>query len=318
MMTYSIIIPHRDIPQLLQRCLDSIPQRPDLEVIVVDDNSNPELVNFSHFPGLERSDTTIIFDKSGRGAGRARNVGMEYAKGKWLLFADADDFFSYCLDDVLNEYTDCEADIVFFRASSLDSDYYTNTKRANDYNGYFQKYADDAAMGEMLLRYVAGVPWGKIIRRKIVSERGIRFQETTILNDSKFSYLTGHYAKTIIVDARAIYCMTYRSDSITYTLTDEKILDRARVLAERERFFLDHNLPVALKWLQWEARSLIKLKEQGKKLLYDKCLNIFSEYGITNATIEKLIAQEQTRRRKAKRQKFVNKWMGRLGLRPFK
>ena len=31
---YSIIIPHKDIPDLLQRCLDSIPVRDDVEVIV--------------------------------------------------------------------------------------------------------------------------------------------------------------------------------------------------------------------------------------------------------------------------------------------
>lgn len=304
---YSVIIPHRDIPLLLQRCLASIPQRPDLEVIVVDDNSNPEIVDFDHFPGKERQDTTIIFDKSGKGAGRARNIGLEYAKGKWLLFADADDFFTYCLNDVLNEYADSEADVIFFRASSLDSDYYTNTKRANDYNDFFQKYSDDPVMGETLLRYVAGVPWGKLVRRKIVTEHDIHFQETIIHNDTKFSYLAGHYAKTISVDARAIYCLTYRLDSISYAITDEKILDRARVLAERERFFLDHNLPVALKWIQWEVRDLIKLKEQGKSFLYDKCLYIFSEFGISNETIENLIAQEQMRRRKVKKQKFVNK-----------
>lgn len=312
MLNYSIIIPHRDIPKLLQRCLDSIPQRPDLEVIVVDDNSNPEVVDFDHFPGMERSDTTVIIDKTGLGAGHARNVGLEHAKGKWLLFADADDFFTYCLNDVLNEYADSEADIIFFRASSLDSDYYTNTNRANDYNGFFQKYTDDPVMGEMLLRYVAGVPWGKLVRCKMVSEWGVRFQETKIHNDTKFSYLTGHYAKTINVDARAIYCLTYRSDSITYAITDDKILDRAIVLAERERFFLDHNLPVALKWLQWEVRSLMKLKEQGKFLLYEKCVNIFSEYGISNEIFENLVAQEQMRRKKQKKQKFVNKWVHRF------
>ena len=38
---FSIIIPHKNIPSLLQRCLDSIPKRDDVQIIVVDDNSNP-------------------------------------------------------------------------------------------------------------------------------------------------------------------------------------------------------------------------------------------------------------------------------------
>lgn len=36
---FSVIIPHYGIPELLRRCLASIPDRADLEVIVVDDCS---------------------------------------------------------------------------------------------------------------------------------------------------------------------------------------------------------------------------------------------------------------------------------------
>ena len=37
--TFSIIIPHKEIPDLLMRCLKSIPVSEDIQVIVVDDNS---------------------------------------------------------------------------------------------------------------------------------------------------------------------------------------------------------------------------------------------------------------------------------------
>ena len=50
---YSIIIPHKNIPQLLQRCLDSIPFRGDVQVIVVDDNSDSSIVNFENFQGIK-------------------------------------------------------------------------------------------------------------------------------------------------------------------------------------------------------------------------------------------------------------------------
>ena len=39
---YSFIIPHKNCPDLLQRCVDSIPERDDVQVIVVDDNSDNE------------------------------------------------------------------------------------------------------------------------------------------------------------------------------------------------------------------------------------------------------------------------------------
>jgi glycosyltransferase involved in cell wall biosynthesis len=40
MYNYSFIIPHKNCPDLLQRCVDSIPDRDDVQVIVVDDNSD--------------------------------------------------------------------------------------------------------------------------------------------------------------------------------------------------------------------------------------------------------------------------------------
>lgn len=42
---YSIIIPHRNIPHLLRRCLASIPARDDIQTIVVDDNSDSEYIS---------------------------------------------------------------------------------------------------------------------------------------------------------------------------------------------------------------------------------------------------------------------------------
>ena len=37
---YSVIIPHYNIVPLLERCLKSIPDREDIQIVVVDDNSN--------------------------------------------------------------------------------------------------------------------------------------------------------------------------------------------------------------------------------------------------------------------------------------
>ncbi len=51
---WSIIVPHHNIPQLLERCLDSIPERDDIQIIVIDDNSDPTIVDFNMFPGINQ------------------------------------------------------------------------------------------------------------------------------------------------------------------------------------------------------------------------------------------------------------------------
>lgn len=60
---FSIIIPHYNNEQDLRRCMASIPDRDDVQIIIVDDNSDPKKVDFDHFPGLDRKNTDIIFFK---------------------------------------------------------------------------------------------------------------------------------------------------------------------------------------------------------------------------------------------------------------
>ncbi|KAA6303909.1 putative glycosyltransferase EpsJ, partial [termite gut metagenome] len=121
-INYSIIIPHKNIPDLLRRCLNSIPRREDIQIIVVDDNSDSNIVDFEHFPGMGEPCVEVVFTKEGKGAGYARNVGLSKAKGKWLLFADADDFFCEFLLQNIDKYLNANVDVVYFKAQSVDSD----------------------------------------------------------------------------------------------------------------------------------------------------------------------------------------------------
>ena len=47
---FSFVIPHKNTPELLQKCLNSIPDRDNIQVIVVDDNSDKKIVDFQNFP----------------------------------------------------------------------------------------------------------------------------------------------------------------------------------------------------------------------------------------------------------------------------
>jgi len=244
LIKYSIIIPHKNIPALLQRCLDSIPNREDVQIIIVDDNSDSNKVDFESFPGINDPRVEVIFTKEGKGAGYARNVGLEKACGKWLLFADADDFFNYCIIDIFNEYIDQEADIIFFKNISLDSDLYTISYRDNDWNGYINYYMKfPGKNAETFLRYENTVPWAKMFKTDMIHKNNILFDEVSIFNDITFNYLAGFYAASIQVDPRALYCVTSRNNSISYSIiTIEKELEKVYVHGKRYCFFLKHNI----------------------------------------------------------------------------
>ena len=163
-MNFTIIIPHKNIPSLLERLLNSIPFRDDLEIIVVDDNSSDEIVDFNHFPFVGRANYTVIFNKESRGAGYARNCALPHAHGKWILFADADDFFNAGFDDFLNDYIDSKADIVYFNANSVDSETYELSDRVDHLHGFIEDYHKDKNRGELIMRYLFTEPWCKMVK----------------------------------------------------------------------------------------------------------------------------------------------------------
>ena len=202
-MNFTVIIPHKNIPLLLERLIKSIPMRDDLEIIVVDDYSDARVVE--QLRSLEREDSKFILNQECHGAGYARNCALPLAKGKWVLFADSDDFFNLGFNDFLNEYTDSDADIVYFNANSVDTDTYEPSNRVDHLHGFIEEYHKDKNKGELIMRYLFTEPWCKMVKREIIESHHIKFEETSIRNDVRYSYLVGHYAAKIIVDDRQLY-----------------------------------------------------------------------------------------------------------------
>ncbi|EGF55995.1 glycosyltransferase family 2 protein [Bacteroides fluxus] len=238
--TYSIIIPHKNSPNLLRRCLDSIPHRDDVQIIVVDDNSDLSKVDFSCFPGIGENNTEVFFTKEGKGAGYARNVGLKHAKGKWLLFADADDYFTEGFIFHLDKYKESAYDIVFFGTTSV----YTETEMVA-MRHLFDKKCMNAAISEnnfRLYRYIRTSPVSKIIRRSLVENKLIFFDEVIAANDALFSIKTGYYAKSVAADPFVMYVITVQSGSLEYTYSKRVLLCRIMVDMNINRFYKEHNV----------------------------------------------------------------------------
>lgn len=215
-ITYSFIIPHHNTPSLLQRLIDSIPMREDIEIIVVDDNSDEDKKANVRRPDVR----TIFIDKEhSRGAGKARNVGMDAAHGKWLLFADADDFYKTGFIDVLDEYKDDDIEMLFFCVDFVDSDSMQpiqNEKDARKISSDVVRQYDGSQQSTDILLYLGWTPWHKIQRASFVKKYGFHFEEVPKGNDVFFSMQMGYFVKKWKVDKRILYTVAYYRDSITF------------------------------------------------------------------------------------------------------
>lgn len=109
----SIIIPVYNASKLLNRCLDSIFNQEtqySYEVILVDDGSSDnsvELIKARKEPNI------VLYQQQNAGPAVARNKGVELAKGKYVAFMDADDYWKdgYIQKtvDFLNQHEECVA-----------------------------------------------------------------------------------------------------------------------------------------------------------------------------------------------------------------
>lgn len=240
---YSIIIPHKNIPHLLKRCLSSIPDSDDFQVIVVDDASNSVVEVSSLVQSFRNAE--LILTAEGKGAGFARNRGLERANGKWVLFADADDFFGQLAFEIINAHYDDSADIVYFASDSIYSDSMKHSPKLDKRKRVIEKYKNNDRKINEFCRYFQTEPWGKMIKRDLIEKYCVKFDETPLANDYYFSILTGYYANKIIFDNRVIYMYTEREGSLSHNYSgDEKTLfTRLKVYLQVQNFLDNHNVP---------------------------------------------------------------------------
>lgn len=212
-VNFSIIIPHKNIPDLLMRCLHSIPNREDVQIIVVDDNSNDADTYIGRYSELARPNVQFYATTEGKGAGYARNVGLEHAKGEWVLFADSDDVFTDSIDEILDSIlTDRTSDIIYFDVESRDTKTLQPTEESLPLSERINHIAEFGVTDST--KYSLHAPWAKAVRRSLVERHGIRFEEVQCSNDTAFSVKISFYAKNVSVIRQTGYCWMRREGSL--------------------------------------------------------------------------------------------------------
>lgn len=234
---YSVIVPHKNSFHLLKRLLDSIPDSPDFQIIIIDDNSNITEKSYLQHHGFN-DNVTVLYNSESGGAGKARNIALKHAKGKWLLFADADDFFCENMHSLIEPYYNAEADIVYFGTTSVYSDNLTSTAfRHQRYLKLVTDYVHEASQdNEDAMRYYFNPPWGKLIRRKLVEDHNIKFEEILASNDIYFSITTGFHAKKVAATEEVLYTITVTEGSVSNSFSQEHFDARFRAVLKANDF----------------------------------------------------------------------------------
>lgn len=224
----SIIVPTFNVEKYINECLDTLLDQTykNYEIIVVDDGSSDNTINILNEYKKNHSNIKLI-QQENQFAGVARNNGMKYAQGKYLLFLDSDDFFELnMLEKIYNKAIESEADVVLFNGDYFnDNENKFMPEKNHIFIDLIPKNKDlfNKHDTQNLFQIAKAATWNKFIKKELVIKNDIHFSETKTSNDVYFSYLVlTHSDKITYVYDQLLH---YRVDnnSLQNNLTSENI-----------------------------------------------------------------------------------------------
>ena len=240
----SVIVPMYNAEKYLPVCLESIliQTLADFEVIVVDDCSTDSSATIAE-SYLERfgGRMKIISLEENTGSGAVpRNVGLDFARGKYVFFMDADDLLVDNALETLHDFAEnFQTDVVCMEKFFTCGVEPVPTELVNEISLINPRFLmseptfetnDLAARTDRFLRSAIGnPPWTKFLRRDFLVDNGIKFPAVRISEDIIWTFKIVCLAKKILHVPTLLY---------VYRDTAASMVRRTRPLDDEIKFWL--------------------------------------------------------------------------------
>lgn len=237
----SVIIPIYNAEKYLEECLNSVlcQSLSEIEVICIDDGSIDRSLQILE-EYCKKDQRIVVKSQPNGGAGKARNLGLTIAKGLFVAFLDADDW--YPDKDVLLElYNKAIENGVKVCGGSFSE--FKDGKINTTYSGRFKFYQIET---EGLIKYRDfQFDYGYIrfiYDLKFLLSNNIFFPDYRRFQDPPFYVRTMVCAKEFYVIPKVVYC--YRKEDNKVNWTNEKVNDLVRGLTDNLKMSKEENLEV--------------------------------------------------------------------------
>ena len=207
-MKLSVIIPMYNAEKYIERCVESLYCQDlnigDFEVLIINDGSTDHsLIEVENLARKHKN--IVILSKKNAGAASARNLGIKNAKGDFLVFIDADDYYlPNCLKQLLNT---CELkclDLLYYRLLIHYEDGSISDALGGDYNRMpIKKIMSGLECYQK--GFQASTMCGCMLKRKILTSNNLRFSDKRFGEDTLLSYCVTAYSKRVMFLNEAPY-----------------------------------------------------------------------------------------------------------------
>lgn len=177
-MRISIIVPIYNCAYYLRYCLNSLVTQSyqNIEIILVDDGSQDESAHICDDYAEKDSRVQVIHKKNG-GVSSARNVGLSFASGEYVIFVDADDWLDQDACEKIVEKLD-ENKYIYFWDAKIDEKKQTNLCVRTSLE---ELTADIIACNAKYQNVYIRASWAKVYKREFI--KSITFPEQFYLGE---------------------------------------------------------------------------------------------------------------------------------------
>ena len=210
----SVIMPAHNAEKYLSLAVGSV-LRQSLsawELIIVDDASSDNTANLLQTLSAADNRLRVLRTEKNIGPGPARNLGMENARGEYILFADADDeLHQNCLQTAVDLAETHGGDLVCFGANFVNeagSVLYPTETLEGDYTA-----SGWQNVNTLLNAHFSTVVWDVLIKRRLIQNNKLLFTPTTH-EDTWFKFRLMFFAEHIVCTKKILYKHYLRHDSL--------------------------------------------------------------------------------------------------------
>ena len=240
---FSIVLPVYNSEVYLDEAICSVrDQIGNWEIIIIDDASTDSSRLILDKYSKDVRIRLYRFDYN-QGPGISRNFGIQKAKGEYIIFLDADDYFAEnAFEQLLNAIEKKTRTEVFIWGYSL---FQARKKKRK----VFLPQKPDKAKGEnpfqlgMLSRKgFSAVPWVYVVKRSLIEKHALRFSEGIYFEDIEFTTSLLYHAKKVRVLPFVGYHYRKHPLSVTGRSSKQKIDDKFTAFTQIKSFLEDQGV----------------------------------------------------------------------------
>jgi glycosyltransferase involved in cell wall biosynthesis len=196
----SVIVPCYNVGQYIDRCVESLTSqtldKSQYEIILVDDASTDD--TWKHIEDWENRFPKIIItvhcDVNGK-MGRARNIGLTYASGEYIGYADSDDWTEpEMFEKMLEAAENGKMDVVVCKSIRDHGNDYDKSKAGTGRIDVMNIDSEVKRKEFIVANPMSYAVWDKIIRHSLLSDNNISFPEGFAYEDIYYGTLLHLYA----------------------------------------------------------------------------------------------------------------------------